>query len=154
MGKQTKNCFKQKYVVSTSRPLELLHIDLFGPSRTMSIGGNSYGLVVVDDYSRFTWTLLIATKDDAYHVFKKLVKVIQNKKNNCISVIKSYHGGEFQNERFDKFCEKFGIKHNFSAPRTSQQNGVSESFLVHVIMNSLLVKFIRFRMNYKTLEKK
>jgi hypothetical protein len=40
--------------MSTSRPLELLHMDLFGPIRYRSIGGNSYDLVVVDDYSRYT----------------------------------------------------------------------------------------------------
>ena len=52
--------------------------------------------------------------------------MIQNEKICRISTIKSDHGGEFQNERFDKFCENQGIKHNFSAPRTPQQNGVVE----------------------------
>jgi len=75
-GKQTKNTFKPLNVVSTSRPLELLHMDLFGPSRTMSLGGNYYDLVIVDDYSRFTWTLFIATNDEVYHVFKRFAKVI------------------------------------------------------------------------------
>ena len=50
MGKQTKSSFKPINVVSTTRPLELLHMDLFGPSRTMSLGGNYYGLVIVDDF--------------------------------------------------------------------------------------------------------
>ena len=95
-------------------------MDLFGPSRTKSLGGNYYGLVIVDDYSWFTWTLFIATKDNAYLAFKKFAKVIQKEKVCRISTIKSDHGGEFQNERFDKFCEKHGIKHNFSAPRTPQ----------------------------------
>ena len=101
-------------------------MDLFGPSRTKSLGSNYYGLVIVDDYSRFTWTLFIATKDCAYLAFKKFAKVIQNEKGCRISTIKSDHGGEFQNERFEKFCEKQGIKDNFSAPRTPQQNGVVE----------------------------
>ena len=52
MGKQTKSSFKPINIVLTTRPLELLHMDLFGPSRTMSLGGNYYGLVIVDDYSR------------------------------------------------------------------------------------------------------
>jgi len=125
-GKQTKSSFKPINVVSTTRPLELLHMDLFGPSRTKSLGGNYYGLVIIDDYSRFTWTLFIPTKDNAYLAFKKLAKVIQNEKGCRISTIKSDHGGEFQNERFEKFCEKQGIKDNFSAPRTPQQNGVVE----------------------------
>jgi len=80
MGKQTKSSFKPINVVSTTRPLELLHMDLFGPSRTMSLGGSYYGLVIVDDYSRFTWTFFIATKDETYHVFKGFVKVVQNER--------------------------------------------------------------------------
>jgi len=62
-GKQTKTFFKQKQFVSTIRPLEMLHMDLFGPSRTLSIGGNYLDLVVVDDFSRYTWTLFMVTKD-------------------------------------------------------------------------------------------
>jgi len=95
-------------------------MDLFRPSRTMSLRGNYYSLVVVDDYSCFTWALFIATKYEAYHAFKGFTKVIQNEKNCGISAIKLDHGGEFQNEKVDKFCSKFGIKHNFSAPRTPQ----------------------------------
>ena len=80
----------------------------------------------VDDYSRFTWTLFIATKVEVYHAFKRFAKVIQNEKNCDISTIKSDHRREFQNERFDKFCSKYGIKHNFSVPRTPQHNEVVE----------------------------
>jgi len=126
MGKQIKSSFKPINVVSTTRPLELLHIDLFGPSRTMSLGWNYYGLVIVDDFSRFTWTFFIATKDETYHVFKNFAKVVQNEKNSSIVSIKSDHSREFQNEKFDRFCSKLGIKHNFSTPRTPQQNGVVE----------------------------
>jgi len=57
---------------------------------------------------------------------KKLARRLQNTKNNNIGSIRSDHGGEFQNEKFSKFCEKMGILHNFSAPRTPQQNGVVE----------------------------
>jgi len=65
-GKQTRKSFSLKNFVSTSKPLELLHMDLFGPSRTMSLGGNLYGPVVVDDFSRYTWTLFLHTKKEAY----------------------------------------------------------------------------------------
>jgi len=49
-------------------------MDLFGPSRTMSFGGNYYALVVVDDFSRFTWTIFPHSKSEAYSAFKKLAK--------------------------------------------------------------------------------
>jgi len=68
-GKQKKNVFKTKNFVSTTRPLELLHMDMFGRSCTMSLGDNYYGLVIVDDFSRFTWTLFIVSKDHAFTTF-------------------------------------------------------------------------------------
>jgi len=125
-GKQVKSSFKIKNVVSSLRPLELPHMDLFGPSRTMSLGGNYYALVIVDNFSRYTWTLFLESKSDAFSAFKKLARRLQNTKNSNIGSIRSDHGGAFQNEKFSKFCEKLGILHNFSAPRTPQQNGVVE----------------------------
>ena len=125
-GKQTKTTFKSKQVVSTSRPLQLLHMDLFGPSRTKSFGGSIYALVIVDDFSRYTWTMFLVQKNDAFKAFKKYAKQIQNEKSLTIASIRSDHGGEFQNSDFEEFCEEHGISHNFSAPRTPQQNGVVE----------------------------
>ena len=93
-------------------------MNLFGPSRTMSFGGNYYALVIVDDYSRYTWTLFPTHKSDVFHAFKKLAKVIQNKKNLKIASIRSDHRGEFENKDFESFCDEHDIEHNFSAPRT------------------------------------
>jgi len=67
---------------------------------------------------RFTWTLFLESKSDDFSAFKKLARRLQNTKNNNIGSIRSDHGGEFQNEKLNKFCEKMGILHNFSALRT------------------------------------
>ena len=69
-----KPLLKPKNVMSTSRSLQLLHMDLFGPTRTLSVGGKCYGFVVVDDFSRSTWVLFLAHKDEAFHAFEKLSK--------------------------------------------------------------------------------
>ena len=53
-GKFSKPSFKSKNVVSSSRPLELLHIDLFGPVKTATIRGKKYGLVIIYDYNKWT----------------------------------------------------------------------------------------------------
>jgi hypothetical protein len=58
-GKQVGTHHHAKNIIITTRPLEMLHIDLFGPVAYISIGGNKYGLVIVDDYSRFTWVFLL-----------------------------------------------------------------------------------------------
>ncbi|KAK2435811.1 putative mitochondrial protein [Trifolium repens] len=126
IGKISKTSFKTKNIVSTSRPLELLHIDLFGPVSTASINGKKYGLVIVDDYSRWTWVKFLRVKDDAYDVFSIFCTQVQNEKGLKILKVRSDHGGEFENEPFATFCEDHGIVHEFSAPRTPQQNGVVE----------------------------
>ncbi|GAB2272695.1 hypothetical protein Dimus_038989 [Dionaea muscipula] len=101
-------------------------MDLFGPSRTASIGGKYYCLVIIDDFSRFTWVRFLAHKDETFIMFAKLVKRISNEKGFVVTSIRSDHGGEFENEHFKEFCDELGINHNFSAPRTPQQNGVVE----------------------------
>jgi len=68
-GKQVKNSFKSKRCVSTSRLLEMLHIHLCGPMRIMSRGGKRYACVIVHDYSRFTWTLFLASRDETFENF-------------------------------------------------------------------------------------
>lgn len=113
-------------MISTSRPLELLHFDLFGHISPLSLGGKAYFFVIVDDYSRFTWTLFLTRKDEAFNMFVSLCRKIQNKKGHVISTIRSDHGRECENRRFEEFCNTHGITDSFSAPRTLQQNGVVE----------------------------
>ena len=126
MGKQTRTSFKSINDISTSRILQLVHMDLFGPMRTTSLGGKSYAFVLVDDYSRFTWVLFLSTKDEALEKFITFSKISQNDLDSKISHIRSDHGTEFQNLGFEMFCNENGISHNFSCPRTPQQNGVVE----------------------------
>ena len=123
-GRRTKSSFHSKNVVSTTRPLELLHLDLFGLTRIASLGSKKYGLVIVDDFSRFTWVIFLVYKDEACEAFKIFSKRVQNEKGFCITFIRSNHGGEFENHSFENFYNENGISHNFSFPRTPQQNGV------------------------------
>ena len=125
LGKQIRSTHKAKKVVSTSKPLELLHLDLFGPEAYKSLGGKQYGFVIVDDYSRFTWVLFLKTKDCAFAEFEKLIKLLENNLKTRLVGIRSDRGGEFQKD-FITYCEERGISHEFSAPRTPQQNGVVE----------------------------
>ncbi|GJU87996.1 retrovirus-related pol polyprotein from transposon TNT 1-94 [Tanacetum coccineum] len=68
--KQAHASHKAKNVVSTTRCLELLHMDLFGPSAVQSYEGNHYTLVIVDDYSKYTWTRFLRTKTEAFEQFE------------------------------------------------------------------------------------
>ncbi|GJR58955.1 retrovirus-related pol polyprotein from transposon TNT 1-94 [Tanacetum coccineum] len=118
MGKQAHASHKAKNVVSTTRCLELLYMDLFGPSAVRSYGGNRYTLVIVDDYSRYTWTRFLKDKTKAFDQFEIFSKKIQNQLGCSIVSIRTDHGREFDNEvQFGEFCNANGITHNFSAPR-------------------------------------
>ncbi|GJS16927.1 retrovirus-related pol polyprotein from transposon TNT 1-94 [Tanacetum coccineum] len=125
--KQAHASHKAKNMDSTKTCLELLHMDLFGPSTIKSFGGNLYILVVVDDYSRYTWTRFLKTKNEAFEKFEILSRKIQNELGSSIIAIRTDHGREFDNEvQFGAYCDVQGITHNFSAPRTPQSNGVVE----------------------------
>ncbi|GJQ90262.1 retrovirus-related pol polyprotein from transposon TNT 1-94 [Tanacetum coccineum] len=127
MGKQAHTSHKAKNIVSTTRCLELLHMNLFRPSTVRSYGGNRYTLVIVDDYSRYTWTRFLKDKTEAFDQFKIFSRKIQNQLGCSIVSIRTDHGREFDNEvQFGEFCNANGITHNFSAPRTPQSNGVVE----------------------------
>ncbi|GJX39215.1 retrovirus-related pol polyprotein from transposon TNT 1-94 [Tanacetum coccineum] len=126
-GKQAHASDKTKNMVSTKRCLELLRMDLFGLSEIKSYGGNFYTLVVVDDYSRYTWTGFLKTKNEAFEKFEILSRKIQNQLGSSIVAIRTDHGWEFNNEvQFEAYCDAQGITHNFSAPRTPQSNRVVE----------------------------
>ncbi|XP_070032743.1 uncharacterized protein [Nicotiana tomentosiformis] len=125
-GKQVRSSFKPKREVSTSKSLNLLHMDLCGLMRVASRGGKKYIFVIVDDYSRFTWTLFLRTKDETFEVFVAFVKRIQVKMGNNVACIGSDNGIEFDNAKFDEFCTENGITNNFLPLRTPQQNGIVE----------------------------
>ncbi|XP_074322885.1 uncharacterized protein LOC141659857 [Apium graveolens] len=124
LGKQVKTSFIAKNRVSTTDPLQLLHLDLFGPERYVSLGGKNYAFVIVD-YSRFTWVLFLRTKDEAFVEFKDLITNLETKYSYKLKTIRSDHEGEFGKD-FVTFCKSRGITHEFSAPRTPQQNEVVE----------------------------
>ncbi|GJY01152.1 retrovirus-related pol polyprotein from transposon TNT 1-94 [Tanacetum coccineum] len=149
IGKQAHASHKAKNVVSTTRCLELLHMDLFGPSAVRSYGGNRYTLVIVDDYSRYTWTRFLKDKTEAFDHFEIFSKKIQNQLGCTIVSIRTDHGREFDNEvQFGEFCNANGITHNFSAPRTPQSNGVVER------KNRTLQEMSRTMLNEQSLPQK
>jgi transposase InsO family protein len=126
LGKQTWAAHKKTSGILTSRNLEFLHIDLMGPTRTASLGGRKYILVVVDDFSRYTWAILLWEKSNAFDGAQHLFKKIQIEQNCQIKRIRSDHGREFENAKFEDFSLSHGIKQEFSSPITPQQNGVVE----------------------------
>ena len=70
LGKQTRTSFKSKEELSTRRPLQLVHMDLCGPARTRKPSGESYFMLIIDDFSRMTWVAFLKNKSEALEKFK------------------------------------------------------------------------------------
>ncbi|GJW99729.1 putative ribonuclease H-like domain-containing protein [Tanacetum coccineum] len=126
LGKQHRASCKSKTVSSISQPLHMLHMDLFGPTFVKSLMKKMYCLVVTDDYSRFSWVFFLATKDETSGILKSFITGVENLIDQRVKVIRCDNGTEFKNKEMNQFCERKGIKREFSVARTPQQNGVAE----------------------------
>ncbi|GKB30583.1 retrovirus-related pol polyprotein from transposon TNT 1-94, partial [Tanacetum coccineum] len=117
---QDKGCSKFK------RRLDLLHMDLCGPMCIESINGKKYILVIIDDYSRYTWTLFLRSKDETPEVLKDFLKMIQRNLQAKVIYVRTDKGTEFLNKTPHAYFKEEGIKHQTSTPRTPEQNGIAE----------------------------
>ncbi|GJX99387.1 putative ribonuclease H-like domain-containing protein [Tanacetum coccineum] len=125
-GKQHKASCKAKSVSSISQPLQLLHMDLFGPTSVRSLNHKTYCLVITDDFSRFSWVFFLRTKDETSGILKDFIRQIENQLNQKVKTIRCDNGTEFKNRDVIEFCGSKGIKREYSNARTPQQNGVAE----------------------------
>ncbi|WVZ91058.1 hypothetical protein U9M48_037280 [Paspalum notatum var. saurae] len=112
--------------VMTTYPGELLHMDTVGPTRVQSVSGKWYVLVIVDDFSRFSWVFFMEFKYEAFGFVRDLVLKLRNESHKAMRAIRSDNGGEFLNSHFENFCRDLGLEHQFSSPYTPPQNGVVE----------------------------
>ncbi|GJX95157.1 retrovirus-related pol polyprotein from transposon TNT 1-94 [Tanacetum coccineum] len=126
MGKSKKKPHKPKSEDTNQEKLYLLHMDLCGPMRVASVNGKKYILVIVDDYSRFTWVKCLRSKDEAPNFIIKFLKMIQVQLKVPIRRIRTDNGTEFVNQTLREYYEKVGISHETSVARSPQQNGVVE----------------------------
>ncbi|GKE41517.1 retrovirus-related pol polyprotein from transposon TNT 1-94 [Tanacetum coccineum] len=110
LGKSTKKPHKPKSEDTNQEKLYLLHMDLCGPIRVASVNGKKYILVIVDDYSRFTWVKCLRSKDEAAFIINFL-KMIQVRLKETIQRIRTDNGTEFVNQTLREYYEKVGISH-------------------------------------------
>ena len=124
---QRKHHTKERIWTSITEPLQLLHMDLFGPVNVMSLSWKWYALVIVDDFSKYMWVLFLNTKDETLKLIIDHIKKIELEANLPVKKIRLDNGSELKNAIFNEFCTEKGISRQYSAPRTPQQNGVVES---------------------------
>ncbi|GJW02434.1 retrovirus-related pol polyprotein from transposon TNT 1-94 [Tanacetum coccineum] len=121
-----KSFFKPKAEDTNQEKLYLLHMDFCGPMRVASINGKRYILVIVDDYSKFTWVRILKTKDEAPAAIIKCIKNIKVRLKATVRNVRTDNGTEFVNQTLREWYENVGITHQTSVARTPQQNGVVE----------------------------
>ncbi|GJR59702.1 putative ribonuclease H-like domain-containing protein [Tanacetum coccineum] len=126
LGKSKKFSHRPKSENTNMEVLHTLHMDLCGPMRVQSIKGKKYILVIVDDYSRFTWVKFLRSKDETLEFVTNFLKQIQIGLNKIVRFIHTDNGTEFVNQVMSEYYEGVGIFHQKSVPRTPQQNGVVE----------------------------
>ncbi|GJT40585.1 putative ribonuclease H-like domain-containing protein [Tanacetum coccineum] len=126
-GNRHKASYKAITAVSTiSEPLQLLHMDLFGPTSIRSIDHKYYSLVVTDDLSRFSWFSFWGLRMRTIYILKDFITFIENQLNKKVKAIRCNNGTEFKNSKLIELCGSKGIKRDYSNARTPQQNGVAE----------------------------
>nr|GEV42156.1 retrovirus-related Pol polyprotein from transposon TNT 1-94 [Tanacetum cinerariifolium] len=125
-GKSKRASHPLKLVPNSKQRLDLLHMDLCGPMRIASINRKWYVLVIVDDYSRYTWVQFFKSKDEAPEVIKTFLKRIIILLQSLVVIIRTDNGTEFKNQILKAYFDSVGISHQASSVRTPQQNRVVE----------------------------
>nr|GEX24464.1 retrovirus-related Pol polyprotein from transposon TNT 1-94 [Tanacetum cinerariifolium] len=126
LSKAKRSSFKTKAVPSSKGRLNLLHMDLCGLMCVESINGKKYILVIVDDYSRYTWTLFLRSKDETPEVLKDFLKMIQRNLQAQVITVRTDRGTKSLNKTLHAYFKEEGIEHQTSTPQTPEQNGLSK----------------------------
>nr|GEV94467.1 retrovirus-related Pol polyprotein from transposon TNT 1-94 [Tanacetum cinerariifolium] len=126
LGKAKQKSFQIKTTPSLKRRLQLLHMDLCGPMRVASINGKKYVLVIIDDYSRYTWTHFLRSKDETPEVLIDFLRLVQRGFHAQVRIVRTDKGIKFLNKTLHAYFAYEGILHQTSVARTPGQNGVVE----------------------------
>nr|GEW05411.1 hypothetical protein [Tanacetum cinerariifolium] len=126
LGKAKQKSFHTKITPSSKRQLQLLHMDLCGPMRVASINGKRYVLVIVDDYSRYTWTYFLRSKDETPKVLIDFIRLVQRGLQAQVRIVRTDKGTEFLNQTLHAYFAVEGILHQTFIARTPEQYGVVE----------------------------
>lgn len=125
-GKQTRKPFPQATSYRASKPLELVHTDLCRPITPPTPSHKRYVFALIDDHSRYMWTVLLKDKSEAFEKFKIFKRCVEQETKNELKTLRTDREGEFVSREFQSYCDKYGISHHLTAPYSPQQNGVVE----------------------------
>ena len=125
LGKQARQSFPQATTYRAEKVLELIHADLCGPIIPATSAGNKYIFVMIDDHSRYMWTVLLKAKSDAFSKFKIFKNRVEQETKMRIQTLRTYRGGEFVSNDFNEYCENSGIKRHLTVHTILNRMGLS-----------------------------
>ena len=109
-----------------TEPLALVHADVTGPFRTPTPSGQEYFLTLTDDYSRYSWVMLLKHKSEVYEKFRDWLKNVTVQQGRPLKTLRSDSGGEFRNAKMEALAKASGFSHQFTPPYSPASNGVAE----------------------------
>lgn len=141
MARQQRLPFHDSTIHST-KPFQLVHIDIWGPYNTKTYNGFKYFLTLVDDYSRVTWTHLLSSKSNALSILKAFTSMVKVHFNSSVHTFRSDHAFELGSsvEAATLFASQ-GILHQTTISHTPQQNGVVDRKYKHLLEVSRALLF-------------
>ena len=129
-------------------PLGLVHSDVCGKIQTSSLGGGHYFLTFIDDYTRYVWIYILKSENQVFEKFVEWKTPVETSSRRKLKTLQTDNGGEYTFAEFTMYLKKEGIRHEFTVPKTPQQNGVAER------MNRTFVEAVRSMLSDAQLPKK
>jgi len=126
IGKQPRQKFVTADSIRTKDIGEVIHSDVCGPIRITSVGGASYFLTFIDDFSRKSWVYFLKRKSEVFEIFKNFRAHFRTQSGKPIKNLRSDGGGEYISKEFENWLSRKGIDHSMTPPDTPQLNGVAE----------------------------
>ena len=133
LGKHRRASFRRVRLVSSKSVFDLVHCDIWGPSRVPSGFGFRYYIVFIDDFSRVSWVYLLKDRSRVYEVLKNFMVEIKNQFDITPKILRTDNALEFIQHQITSYCASLGILHQTSYPYTSQQNGIAERKHRHIL---------------------
>lgn len=128
--------------------LGLVHSDVCGKISTPSLGGAEYFLTFIDDRSHYIWVYMVRRKSEVLKKFIEWKALVEKSSGHKVQTLRTDNGGEYCSNEFETYCKQEGIRHEFTIPKTPQQNGVAER------MNRTLVETVRAMLDDSQLTRK
>ena len=133
LGKHARSSFQNKKNNQSKYPFEIVHSDIWGPSRVPSVLGFRYCITFIDDFSRCTWLYLMKDRSELFDIFQNFYSEISTQFGRSIHILRSDNAKEYFSTSLKSFLNSKGIIHQSSCPHTPQQNDVAEGKHRHLL---------------------